>query len=188
MSTMPCPARIPCRERGTVLVVGLVVLLVMTLLGITSMQNTALEERMAGNILDRHQAFHAAEAGLQLALSFLEDQGEPPVADAAGSENVWPGCGVGDTNCLMRADEAWLEANGKRYDDSVAWSRQVDALPGVAKQPKIVIEERYLPPLNIEFAARGRGIHFYTVSALGYGATDQARVLLQSTIAKVYGW
>ena len=86
------------RQRGTVLVVGLVVLLVMTLLGITSMQNTVLEERMAGNVLDRNLAFHAAEAGIQLALSFIEGRGKPPMADGTGSQNVWPGCGVRDDN------------------------------------------------------------------------------------------
>jgi Tfp pilus assembly protein PilX len=45
-----------------------------------------------------------------------------------------------------------------------------------------------VPPLDFESAARDRGIHFYTVTALGVGQTGQSRTILQTTIAKVFGW
>jgi type IV pilus assembly protein PilX len=48
-----------------VLVVSLVFLLVLTLLGLAAMQNTSLEERMAGNLRAEKVAMQAAEAALR---------------------------------------------------------------------------------------------------------------------------
>jgi type IV pilus assembly protein PilX len=58
------PAR-PHRERGATLVVVLVLLLVMTLLGLASLRNTVLEERMTSNLLDRSIGFQTAESALR---------------------------------------------------------------------------------------------------------------------------
>jgi len=51
----------PRNERGAVLFVGLIFLLLLTLLGVTAMQVTVLQERMAGNFRVAHQAFEQAE-------------------------------------------------------------------------------------------------------------------------------
>ncbi|HNC77604.1 MAG TPA: PilX N-terminal domain-containing pilus assembly protein, partial [Pseudomonadales bacterium] len=53
------------RQRGAILVVGLIVLLLMTLLGLSIMGGNAVEEKMAGNERDRQIAFQAAEAALR---------------------------------------------------------------------------------------------------------------------------
>lgn len=58
-------------QRGVVLVVGLIFLLLMTVIGITSIQTTTLDERMAGNANDRNIAFQAAEAGLRRAEALI---------------------------------------------------------------------------------------------------------------------
>ena len=60
------------KQQGAVLFVGLMMLLVMSLIAITSMQSTNLEERMAGNTRDSMVAFQAAEAGLQAGEALLE--------------------------------------------------------------------------------------------------------------------
>lgn len=53
--------------RGSALVIALVLLLILTVLGLASMQSTGLQERMAGNFDQRHQAFQLAEMGLRIA-------------------------------------------------------------------------------------------------------------------------
>lgn len=50
------------RQDGIVLVVGLVFLLVLTIIGITSLRTTTLEERMAGNLQQQTIAFQDAES------------------------------------------------------------------------------------------------------------------------------
>ncbi|EGH15502.1 type IV pilus assembly protein PilX, partial [Pseudomonas savastanoi pv. glycinea str. race 4] len=56
----------PARQRGMVLLVSLVFLLLLTLLGISSMQNATLQEKMAGSVTVRNVSFQAAEAQLRL--------------------------------------------------------------------------------------------------------------------------
>lgn len=52
-------------ERGAVLIVALLFLVMLTLLGVTAMTSTTMEERMAGNSRDAGIAFQAAEAALR---------------------------------------------------------------------------------------------------------------------------
>lgn len=55
----------PRRQRGAVLVVSMLLLLVMTVLALTASQATQMEERMAGNARDLDLAFQASEAGVR---------------------------------------------------------------------------------------------------------------------------
>jgi type IV pilus assembly protein PilX len=65
------PSSSPQAQRGIVLVVGLVFLLVLTIIGVTSLRTTTLEERMAGNLQQRTVAFQDAEAKIALVLDSL---------------------------------------------------------------------------------------------------------------------
>lgn len=53
------------RQRGVALVIALVFLLMLTILGVTVMQTSSLEGRMAGNIQEVNRAFHAAESAIE---------------------------------------------------------------------------------------------------------------------------
>ena len=53
------------KQRGAVLVMALVILLVMTILGVTVMNTASLESTMAGNTQETNRAFHSAESGLE---------------------------------------------------------------------------------------------------------------------------
>jgi len=53
------------RQQGAILVTALIILVVMTLIGVTSMQSSTMEERMAGNMKEIHRSFQAAEAGMR---------------------------------------------------------------------------------------------------------------------------
>lgn len=52
-------------QSGAALIVGLVMLLIMTVIGVAAMQTSLLEEKMAGNYRDYGLAFQAAEAALR---------------------------------------------------------------------------------------------------------------------------
>ena len=55
----------PCRQQGAVLIIGLIMMLLLTVIGLASVRGTDLQERMAGNMRDRNLAFQSAEAGLR---------------------------------------------------------------------------------------------------------------------------
>jgi len=53
------------RQSGAVLFVGLVLLLILTLLGLSSSNVSILQERMAGNLAQSNEAFQIAESALR---------------------------------------------------------------------------------------------------------------------------
>jgi type IV pilus assembly protein PilX len=59
------------RQTGVVLVISLIMLLLLALIGVTGMQVTSLEEKMAGNAQDQNVAFQAAESTLKEAEIFI---------------------------------------------------------------------------------------------------------------------
>jgi len=70
----------PRKQRGAILVVALIMLLLLTLIGIGSMQGTTLQERMAGNMRDEGLAFQAAETALR--------QGEATLTSISTIQNM----------------------------------------------------------------------------------------------------
>ncbi len=61
--------QMPKRQRGAALIVGLVLLMVLTVLGISGMNTASLELTMAGNAQFGQDAFQAAETGIDLVLA-----------------------------------------------------------------------------------------------------------------------
>ena len=58
----------PARQTGAVLVISLILLMILTLLGLSSMKMTSLEEKMAANSQESIGALQSAESGLADAL------------------------------------------------------------------------------------------------------------------------
>lgn len=63
------PATEHGRQRGAALVTGLVILLVMTIIGITALNTTKMENQMARNLQDATRAFETGETGLVAAMA-----------------------------------------------------------------------------------------------------------------------
>lgn len=71
----------PARQQGAALIVGLIMLLVLTLLGVSNMNMTTLELKMAANSQNQNHCFQAAEAGIGRSLN--AETGEPYGIDFA---------------------------------------------------------------------------------------------------------
>ncbi len=52
------------RQQGATLIVSLIILMVLTLIGVSSMNTTMQEEKMAGNLREQQTAFQCAEAAM----------------------------------------------------------------------------------------------------------------------------
>jgi Tfp pilus assembly protein PilX len=61
------------RQSGAVLVIAMIMLLVLTLLGVTAMNTTSMQERMAANSQELTRAFQAAETGLWSAVLNIQN-------------------------------------------------------------------------------------------------------------------
>lgn len=65
-------------QSGVALITGLIFLVMLTLIAITAMQSTTLEERMAGNSRSRDAALQGAEAAVRAAEAVLSGASLPP--------------------------------------------------------------------------------------------------------------
>ncbi|MFZ1642730.1 MAG: PilX N-terminal domain-containing pilus assembly protein [Candidatus Contendobacter sp.] len=72
--------RWPARQGGAALVVGLILLVVITLVGVGAMQSTTLQEKMAGNLRDSNLSFQAAEVALRNCENILVQDWDAQVA------------------------------------------------------------------------------------------------------------
>ena len=69
---MRTPTYMQKSQQGMALLVSLVFLLLLTLIGISSMQNATLQEKMAGSVTLRNQSFQLAEATLRMGESAVQ--------------------------------------------------------------------------------------------------------------------
>lgn len=147
----------------------------MTVIGVSAMQNTTLEEKMAGNLRDANLAFQAAEAGLRDAEKYLATETTLPIFSAncgsvsGGNAGLCTPASASDTYQQWENSSYWSNTDKtRRYG---AKSGAV-VLPQVSKQPRYMIEELVTAPLDPTEAPDIR----YRSTAQGYGiaATNQA--------------
>lgn len=61
------------KQHGVIMPIAMIFLFFLSMLGITLLQESVLEQLMAGNTQQLHRAFHAAESGLAKAFTFARD-------------------------------------------------------------------------------------------------------------------
>lgn len=172
-------------NRGSALVISLIILLVMTLIGITSMNTSIMEERMAGNMHNRNLAFQAAESALRKGEAWIAAQTTLPDVSTDGSSGIWD---VAAADPDTTNNKAWWEEStrdGSWWTSNAVANSGGDTISGVAAQPAYVVEE--LPPISGSLEA-GLPVDnkdiYLQVTARGVGGDGTAVVLLQST----YKW
>ncbi|RON56072.1 pilus assembly PilX family protein [Pseudomonas frederiksbergensis] len=106
---MRTPSNMQTRQQGMALLISLVFLLLLTLIGISSMQNATLQEKMAGSVTLRNQSFQLAEATLRM--------GESAVQLATYTLAV---CGT-TAQCAPPAESATVTAPGLNSTSGVTW-------------------------------------------------------------------
>ncbi len=175
------------RQRGTALVMALVFLVVLTILGMSTMNTTLLQERMSGNLKDRQVAFQAAESALISAENWLGDLIERPVFVGREGDGLHPstttGIPVWDT--IDWTSTADLVVYPNTPDANVAGS-----LNGVRTQPKYIVEEIGEQPaekgLVLGKTYSSQGAVMYRITAAGTGGSDAARAKVQSAFGRVW--
>lgn len=144
----------PARQRGVVLFVGLVMLLLLTLIGIAAMQVTVLQERMAGNFYVQHLGFEDGEAVL-----------------ATGRNTVRSNPSNYGFDC--RSAGTCLTLGG---GNTLPWDAWVTGEPSLPSPPDISLLYSW------QYDARSGNTtitHYYSVAAVGGDATGDAKTALQ---------
>ncbi|AIC22432.1 MULTISPECIES: pilus assembly PilX family protein [Pseudomonas] len=108
----------PGAQRGMALLMSLVFLLLLTLIGISSMQNATLQEKMSGGLWLRNQSFQAAEMALRI--------GESAVQQDSYSLPVCTG-----GQCAPPGESAVISAAGHNGHSGVTWIATGNGFYGV---------------------------------------------------------
>jgi type IV pilus assembly protein PilX len=190
---MTLPSRIGHNETGSVLVVGMLTLVLLTLIGVAATTNGSLESEISGNEKSYQQAFYAAELGLMAG----ETAVEAFVSRADLNEDTIPGrYATGSlsfdytTYKLVKSTTSGNQTTTQPLQwnstDSTAMTNVPNGLNSVATAPRYTLEERYLKSDSL---GRGitygvSGIAYFNVTARGTGGGNAAHVLLETVYAK----
>ena len=171
-------------QTGVVLFVCLVMLLLLTLLGVSSIQTTSLEQVMARNAVDSNLAFQASESALRDGEDFVEGLVSGNAFDAAGANasGLYDDAGPGSNPNWLNLN--WGGATGFRSADTI--------ITGVANQPRYIVERVTVvvpqtDTLNLDNIGQDAGLgrtQIFRVTARGEGGTANARAMVQSTYGK----
>lgn len=177
------PFKAKSGQRGVSLVVVLLFLLVMTILGITAVRTSNLEEKMSGNERDRELAFEAAEAALRDAerdILVNITVGSPFSDPCVNGLCLTPGGGASVADTID-----WNSAVPREYGVNSGAGAYAIAL---ARTPRYVVELLPdMPPpsgesLNMRSTATG-GTPF-RITATAWGRKQTTQVQLQVVYVK----
>lgn len=192
------------QQKGAALIVGLIMLLVMTIIGISGMSETIMEEKMLLNFRDRNAAQHAADSSLRATEAWMAQQtlkptpikkvdcSTPPLCGATGNI-VWD-IGELGTNWEGMTWANWV-SNAVQYKGSGTDSSK---MADIHAQPRTVLEFRSFNEatnnttkgiasnLNAEKSSKGIGWHFYNIYGASTGYREETVAVVQSTFKKWY--
>ena len=168
-------------QRGAILVTSLLILLILTVIGITAMQVTRMQERMAGNSRDTSLAFQGSEAALRDAEQQLFTYAIEPVKCLDPSEACTT---LYDRDIMANmADNSadWWEETAQQYGDD---DEEELTDEGLKEDPRFAVEEFAhvrMGDLGVDSLDRRT---IYQVTARSTGGSGEANVVLQTTYAK----
>jgi type IV pilus assembly protein PilX len=174
-------------QKGVVLVIGLLMLIVLTLIGITGMKMTTFEEKMAGNTKDKNAAFQAAEAALMAAETNIENNIiTTGIFDTDGTDGFYD-----DSNEKIWNLVDWEGTDSGNDNEAIVYSA-FNSTYKVTTSPKYVIEHYAsvmdaVDSLNLDNYGSGTGAgvtEMFRITARGTGLNDNTTVLLQTTYGK----
>lgn len=182
-------------EEGSVLVIALVMLVLLTILGITATSTSNVELQIAGNERNFKRTFFTANAGIEHAKSYLNDDlvSSNEIKIANGDQLTWDFAledALGndyDNGVVLLSDEAFAPINGYTYSVRI-WDNADDESPNnptVDSDGRIYAQSEALGPNNTVVKVRvqlyatvnGEAINSYTAqqggeSSKGYSSQD----------------
>lgn len=191
--------RLPERQRGAVLFVALIFLLLITLLTLTAMGTSILQEKMTGGMRNQQLAMMGAENGVRGTEAWLWNI---RFNDPTG--NPLPPCEGGSSSCVYRPDLGGTLASGvQAFRSSFSW---VSALPGMptyahvltglsgdsetaslAEQPVILLEDigPNVPPSSGQQSGaidpqNQNAYHFYRITSRSQGGSAAVQRVVES--------
>ena len=177
------------RQSGAVLITGLVLLLVLTLIGVTAMRSTTLEERMARNLREVNVAFQMSETGLSGGENWVNTSPVRPIGIPLAPKPDYVNNQVYALNnpyalSLHEPDKnkAWWDLNAT--SDGLVVDPDLGGGYQLKSTPRFAVEEVGFVPDSLDLGlAPPPGRMYYRISATGVASRDVTQSIVQSTFA-----
>lgn len=164
------PSTSPARTRGSALIIGMLILLVLTVLGIISTQVTLMEEKMAGNYRDAALAFQAAESALRDAEADIRGRVD-------GLKGFDGSCSAGLCDATGGLSEVWINQSGA--------GQEYGSQTGAADLAKVACQPRYwIEGFRVWPAGAAGWKTRYRITAVACGGSANTQAILQSVYAQ----
>lgn len=195
-------------QRGAALIVGLIMLLLLTLIGVAGMRDTLLQEKMAANMRDRDVALQAAETALRAAELQLSSGAEPTFTNSNGLYNQNFAAGLNATQrrkpvvtgTVVSEQTFWQQSWSWTNANSIVYSRTLPNLTA-AQNPRYVIEKMLASQTDLNLYGTAGIANAvidisnpevdenppkpdYRITARGEGLTPDTVVILQATFRR----
>lgn len=171
------------RESGAVLIVGLVMVLLISIVALSGIRSSNLQEAMAGNIRDKNLTFQAAETGLVSGEALVDYRISPPECMNTATTCIRP-----LPAAQQPVSESVVYLNRTEFIDASRESASDLAAAGIEDKPRFIIEELspFTPPMDGSDLSIGKGDDLvrllpYRITARGTGLGPDSSVIVQST-------
>ncbi len=161
----------PTKQKGAILVVSLILLVVMTLIGLSSMRATILEEKMAGNFRDSNVAFQAAEAALRDGEADIICNGCTRGSPISGLDGFDASC----TNGICGGWTSTVWTDSGKMGNAVNYG----TYSGVAALENVTAPNYLIEGKKCLAAGWASWKYCYQITATGYGLSADATSVLQ---------
>ncbi|MFU8817086.1 MAG: PilX N-terminal domain-containing pilus assembly protein [Pseudomonadales bacterium] len=172
------------KNRGVALFISLVLLLILTIIGVSAVQTSTLETRMARNEHDTLLAFQAAESALRDAENFLETVTTTAFFDDAGTAGMWTVAELDQPN-RWETTNVWL--GGTSVVAATSAGAAVSAAPRyLIEHVASVLREENAYQINDPYSATAADrVEIFRITARGVGGSASAEVVLQTTYGRI---
>ncbi len=176
--------RLALRQKGAVLIISLIFLVVLTLIVLSALRGATFQERMAANARNQQQAFEAAEAVLRDAAVTLFVQGgvfdNYKATDFSAFDSTTKGCANGLCQKAGVGVERWRTYNWGSTTLTKTFSIASLNMEKVPTQPRYFIELVDAPRESAVGSGNGCEAGIYNITARAVGR-DSAVALVQGT-------
>ena len=182
----------PKQQTGTVLAVSLIILLVLTIIGVSSLSTSSLEEKITGNFRDREIAFQAAEAALAYAESFAANNINSTSVFTDSNGYYSSGNGPTSANALdgangPAASDYWWTGSNSQVLPTANEVVEVKTQPRFAIEYRGDVGEEQGTDINLGGYGESSGsgvISSFRITVRATGLSDNTWVVLQSYYGK----
>ncbi len=160
------------KQYGVILIISLVMLLLLTLIAVSGMQTTTLEEKIAGNKRNRNLAFQAAESSLREAEQWIQGS-DTAFNPLKLSNGPFQGTDCSNGLCPTTNPAIWAAAD---FNWNLKGRSYAGVLQSINQQPRYVIE-LLEQKVNVD---SNRMSALFRITAMAWGSDPSVVVQLQS--------